>query len=495
MDACLARHCSWGDVAEASGSSPRKDIDVPSEIWRLSAKEIAEKTLARELSAREVIDAHLARIDDVNPQLNAVTVSLADDARAAADAADAALAGGDEVGPMHGVPMTVKENIDLIGSATTSGLKINLEHLPQRDAPHIEQLRAAGAIAIGRTNMPDYGMRWHSQSQLRGHTINPWNPDRTPGGSSGGDGAALASGCTPLGMGNDIGGSVRCPSHCCGTAALRPSYARVCRSSEFADPNAQYLGAQVMAVQGPMARHVADLRFALVNMMGPDPRDPRHISAPLEGRPLSKRVALVPEPPGGSTDPSVAEGVRAAGRALADAGYEVEEINPPSLAEAAELYWQFLMTDLHWTFMDTVHANAIPEAAQALDLLTANTTLLDLPGYQRVVARRHGLLTEWSTFMADWPLVVGPVFTVPPWPVGWDIESQATNAAFQQSLRLVVTVNLLGLPAVAMPVGVADGLPQGIQIIGPSFREDVCLDAGEAIEQRLGVITPIDPRS
>ncbi len=242
-----------------------------------------------------------------------------------------------------------------------------------------------------------------------------------------------------------------------------------------------------------MARHVRDLRLALRNMIGPDPRDPRQIPAPLEGPPLARRVALVPQPPGGATDPSVADGVRAAGRALTEAGYEVEEIDPPALAEAADLYWRFLMTDLHLSFLDNVRTNAIPEAAAVLDLLTDNTTLLDLEGYQRVVARRHGLRTEWSAFMADWPLIVGPVFTVPPWPVGWDIESLATNAAFQESLRLVVTVNFLGLPALALPVGVADGLPQGVQIIGPSFREDACLDAGEALEDRLGLITPIDP--
>ena len=218
-------------------------------------------------------------------------------------------------------------------------------------------------------------MRWHTQSQLHGHTTNPWDPSRTPGGSSGGDAAALASGCTPLGMGNDIGGSVRCPSHCCGTAALRPSYARVCRSSEFADPSAQYLGTQIMAVQGPMARHVRDLRLALRSMIGPDPRDPRQIPAPLEGPPLARRVALVPQPPGGATDPSVADGVRAAGRALTEAGYEVEEIDPPALAEAADLYWRFLMTDLRLSFLDNVRTNAIPEAAAVLDLLTDNTTL------------------------------------------------------------------------------------------------------------------------
>jgi amidase len=468
---------------------------MSTELWRLSAGELAEQIRNKQVSSREVIDAHLARIDAVNPQLNAVTVILADEARAAADAADGAIARGDAIGALHGVPMTVKENIDLKGTATTSGVRVNIDHLPQRDAPHIEQLRAAGAIAIGRTNMPDYGMRWHTESQLRGHTRNPWDPSRTPGGSSGGDGAALASGCTPIGMGNDIGGSVRCPSHCCGTVAIRPSLARVCRSSEFADPSTTFLAAQLMAVQGPMTRHVGDLRLTLANMMGPDPRDPRHITAPLEGRPLPKRVALVPEPPGGSTDPSVAEGVRAAGRALADAGYDVEEIAPPAIDEAATLYWQWMMTDLQHPFMDNVRANALPDASRVLELITANTSLLDLEGYQRTLGRRHGILSEWSLFMADRPIVVGPVYTVPPWPVGWDVESQASNASFIEALRLVVTINFLGLPAVAMPVGIANGLPQSIQVIGPAFREDACLDAAQAIEDRVGAITPIDPRS
>ncbi len=387
---------------------------MSTELWQLSATELAEQIRAKQVSSREVIDAHLTRIDAVNPRLNAVTVVLTDEARGAADAADAALARGDVLGSLHGVPMTVKENIDLKGGATTSGVRVNLDHIATRDAPHIEQLRAAGAIAIGRTNMPDYGMRWHTESQLHGHTLNPWDPNRTPGGSSGGDGAALASGCTPIGMGNDIGGSVRCPSQCCGTVAIRPSLARVCRSNEFADPSAMFLAAQLMAVQGPMARHVRDLRLTLSNMMGPDPRDPRHITAPLQGVPLPKRVALVPEPAGGATEPSVAEGVRAAGRALADAGYDVEEVAPPAIDEAARLYWQWMMTDLQHPFMDNVRATALPDAARALELITANTTLLDLEGYQRTLARRHGILTEWSTFMADRPIVVGPVYTVPP---------------------------------------------------------------------------------
>ncbi|PZC44215.1 MAG: amidase [Chloroflexi bacterium] len=467
---------------------------MPSELWQLSAAEMAARVRTREVSARELIDAHLERIASVNPDLNAITIVLESEAQEAADAADAAIARGEPIGPLHGVPMTVKENIDLRGSATTSGVRANAGQIAQRDAPHIQQLRAAGAIPIGRTNMPDDGMRWHTESQLYGHTRNPWDAARTPGGSSGGDAAALAAGCAPLGMGNDIGGSLRCPSHCCGTVALRPSFARVCRSNEFGDPNAQYLAAQLMAVHGPMARHVEDLRLAITHMMGPDLRDPRHITAPFEGPALPRRVALVPEPEGGSTDPTVAAGVRAAGHALADAGYEVDERQPPSLAEAADRYWQFLLTDLNLAFVEKVRAHAIPDAARVLDLLTANTTLLDLPGYQRVLGRRAGIRLEWSKFQAEWPLVVGPVFTVPPWPVGWDVESLETNAAFQESLRFVVTVNFLGLPAVAMPVGLHDGLPQSVQVIGPSFREDACLEAAACVEERLEPITPIDPR-
>ena len=186
------------------------------EPWRMSSGDLARAIREKKLSSREVITPHLERIEAVNGELNAITDVLADQALAAADEADRALAGGSDVGKLHGVPMTVKENIDLAGSPTTQGVPALAQATPPIDAPRIAQLRQEGAITIGRTNLPDFGLRWHTDSALRGPTLNPWDRARTPGGSSGGDAVALATGMTPLGNGNDYGGSLRWPAQCCG---------------------------------------------------------------------------------------------------------------------------------------------------------------------------------------------------------------------------------------------------------------------------------------
>jgi amidase len=192
-----------------------------SEIWQLSAAELAQRIARRQLSSVEVVDAHLARIDAVNPALNAVVRVLADDARAGAVLADKRLAAGETVGPLHGVPFTVKENIDMAGLPTTWGVPALAEALVLSDAPVVERMRAAGAIPIGRTNLPDMALRVHTFSSLHGLTRNPWHPGRTAGGSSGGEAAALASGMSPIGLGNDIGGSLRNPANACGIASIR----------------------------------------------------------------------------------------------------------------------------------------------------------------------------------------------------------------------------------------------------------------------------------
>ncbi|HEX6031924.1 MAG TPA: amidase family protein, partial [Tepidiformaceae bacterium] len=231
------------------------------ELWRLGAADLATLIRTKEVKSREVVSAHLDRIAAVNPKVNAVTVVLADAALAAADAADRAVAAGSEVGALHGVPMTVKENIDVAGSATTQGIVAMAEAVPPMDAPHIAQLKAAGAIPMARTNLPDFGLRWHTDNALRGATKNPWDASRTPGGSSGGEAVALATGMTPLGMGNDYGGSLRWPSQCAGTAALKPTLGRVAQASALA-PEEATITLQMFAVEGPMARHVRDLRLA-----------------------------------------------------------------------------------------------------------------------------------------------------------------------------------------------------------------------------------------
>src|SRR5262249_2037419 len=207
---------------------------MQNELWRLGIVELAKAIREKQISSREVIQAHLDRINTVNSRLNAVTVVLDEEALRAAEAADQALARGAVPGLLHGVPMTVKENIDLSGSPTTQGVVALKEALPPAESPHVTHLKRAGAIPIGRPNFPEFGLRWYTDNALRGATKNPWDATRTPGGSSGGDAVALATGMTPLGLGNDYGGSLRYPSQCCGTAAIRPTFGRVAWASSLA---------------------------------------------------------------------------------------------------------------------------------------------------------------------------------------------------------------------------------------------------------------------
>src|SRR5580704_18606808 len=301
-----------------------------SDLWRRSANELAALIARKGVSSRVVVEAHLARIATVNPKLNAIVKVLAEEARKGADEADRKVAAKDALGPLHGVPFTIKENIDLAGAATTWGLPAFARAVVPVDAPVVERMRQAGAVPIGRTNLPDMGLRVHTHSSLHGVTRNPWNAGRTAGGSSGGEAAALAAGMSPVGLGNDIGGSLRNPANACGIASIRPSAGRL-PDADCGPRQGHLLAVQLMNVQGPMARRVADARLGLRVLMGAHARDPWSIDAPFEGPSLTPpiRVAAMPEPSGGSTHPTVAAAVRRAALALADAGYAVEELSPP----------------------------------------------------------------------------------------------------------------------------------------------------------------------
>jgi amidase len=250
------------------------------ELWQLGALELADRIRSKEVSSREVLEAHLSRVEACNGALNAVVRVLADEARAAADAADESLAAGNHLGPLHGVPCTVKENIDVAGTPTTQGVKALADAIATIDAPTVERMRAAGAIPFARTNLPDFGLRVHTDSELHGITRNPWNPEVTAGGSSGGEGAAIASGMSPIGLGNDIGGSLRNPAHCCGIVSLKPTVG-VIPMATVVPPEDMSLSAQLMVVEGPMARRVADVRAGLQILAGQHWRDPRSVTAVL----------------------------------------------------------------------------------------------------------------------------------------------------------------------------------------------------------------------
>ncbi len=463
------------------------------DLWRWSAAKLANAVREKTVSSREVVQAHLERIEAINSAVNAITIVFADDALAAAEAADTSIASRDAVGPLHGVPITVKENIDVSGSATTQGVVSLKNSIPEQDAPIVRHLKNAGAIVIGRTNMPDFGLRWHTDNNLHGPTLNPWDSSRTPGGSSGGEAAAIATGMSPLGIGNDMGGSTRQPAINCGIAGLRPSTGRVSRmmSAIFDDPPMFY--DQIACVNGPMARHVDDLRLALEVMGQRDPADPiwTPASAPPVSMAANLRVGLVRDPSGDGVASAVAEALNVAAAILRQAGYEVEEIEPPLLEEADDTIQRLAETEIA-RYLDDILPMISDDAGKILRAVVGEGKP-DATKYRDAIAERHRIAATWSRLMERFPLMLGPVSTMEAFCVGYDTGGFEAMRRLIRSFRLTELCNLLGLPSIAVPVSVESGLPQGVQIIGRRFDEDRCFDAAGAIERAVRLPTPIDP--
>jgi amidase len=462
------------------------------ELWQESASRLADLIRTGSVTSREVVESHLERIELVNPQVNAIVEVRPDEVRAAADAADAAVASGAPLGPLHGVPFTAKINIDVAGYASNEGAVALKDLMAYEDAPTVERMRAAGGVMLARTNMPDLGLRMNTESSLYGSTHNPWRLERTVGGSSGGEAAAISSGMSPLGLGNDIGGSLRSPAYACGIASIKPSKGRVPDRNPSATIDAP-INSQIMLAEGVLARHVSDVRLGLEIVMGAHRRDPQSIDAPLRGREVARRVALVPEPSGGANDPDVAEGVRVAGRALEAAGYEVEEVEPPMLFEAylawAEL--QLMSMTVTKPLLDAVLGD---DARRFLELTDVEWPPFTAESLFVMHQSRWRVASAWRAFLSDYPLIVGPTWTQPPFTLGYDIVDAESALKVVEMVRFTLPANLLGLPAACVPTGVANGLPTGAQIIGDLLREDLCLDAAQVIEEAVGVLTPIDPR-
>jgi len=463
------------------------------ELWRKSAVELANDIRHRRVSSREVIEAHLSRIAEVNPSVNAIVRVLGDQARAAADLADAAVSRGDVLGALHGVPITVKENIDMAGLPTTQGIPALAEAIPQLDAPVVERMRAAGAIPIGRTNLPDLGLRVHTHSTLYGRTKNPWKSDRTAGGSSGGEGAALATGMSPLGLGNDIGGSLRNPAHCCGIASIKPTTGVIPDAQMF--PMEDFgLSAQIMMNQGVMARRIADVRAGFSVVAGAHPRDPISVPANLLDLQVDEklRIAVLAEPPGGSTHPEIAAAVRRAGDALAAAGHQVTDAAPPDY-ELACATWSTQLNGeliLQWPLLESVVGTG---GMKFLSFAREVFSEVDLAAWANAQVTRNGIARRWSLWFQNYDILLSPVWTQPPFIYDADIESTQGALDTIELLRPVLPGNLLGVPCVAVPAGMAGGLPTGVQVIGARFSDLRCLAIAEQIEAVCGLVTPIDP--
>lgn len=456
------------------------------DLWRQSATTLAELIRTKQASCEEVVESHLGRIDAVNPKLNAITVVLADSARSAAAKADKQ----EPTGRLHGVPFTIKENIDCLDSATTRGIPALANSMPPLDAPVVARMKAAGAIPLGRTNLPELGLRITTDNPLHGRTLNPWHADRTPGGSSGGEAAALASGMSPLGLGNDIGGSVRNPAFCCGVASLKPSAGRIPHASSI-PPEDSRLASQLLLVEGPMARHIKDVRLAYEILSGRDPRDPVSADAPLYGPAVEKRAAIVTEIPGVELPESTRGAVLEAAAALQQSGWETVEIQPPELAHVHEVWVHHLSADFK-PLLEEMSAVMTDGALEFLRLLCERNDP-DAVGLVDIHAERNRLSRRWSEFFADIPIMVGPTWTGPQFEHDADLNGVIGLELAVDLLRFISPANVLGLPSAAVPMGVADGLPTGVQVYADRWRDDLALSGAEAIEAAVGQICPIDP--
>ncbi|WP_430419623.1 amidase [Phenylobacterium sp.] len=457
------------------------------EIWQWPAVDTAAAIRTGQVSALEVTEAHVARLQAANPALNAVVVDLTDQALDAARAADAAQASGAELGTLHGVPVTIKINIDVEGQANSNGVVALKDNIAPGDAPVTANLRQAGAIILGLTNTPEFSMRAFTDNPLHGQTWNPWDRAITCGGSSGGAAAAVAAGIGWIAHGNDIGGSLRWPAFCTGTATIRPSQGRVPAFNPSA-PVERPPMAQLMSVQGPLCRDVADVRLALSVMSRRDVRDPWWVPAPLEGPPVRKRVAKAKIPASMDCNAEVLALIDRAAGWLADAGYEVVELDVPDIDETFKVWVDLISTEITVMQLKQYREQGGPLFQGALDGILTMATILDGPGYMQAVAYRARLMRRWFEFLEEWPIILAPVSVQPTPAFDADLVStEAVRRIFSNDLRFNMAVSALGVPVATTPIGYVDGAPIGVQLIGQRFREDVCLDAAAAIEARLGL--------
>ncbi|MEI7445856.1 MAG: amidase [Burkholderiales bacterium] len=464
-------------------------------LWRWTAADLAAAIAARRVSSRDAVRAVLDRIDAVNPAVNAVVSVQAEAALAAADAADRAVAAGEPLGPLHGVPVTTKVNVDQAGLPTTNGVVAFADAVAAEDSPPVTNLRRAGAVIVGRTNTPAFSMRWYTDNDLHGRTLNPWRADRTPGGSSGGAAAAVATGMGPIGHGNDGGGSIRYPAYCTGTVGLRPSFGRVPGFNPSA-PSERPLALQWVSVQGAITRTVADTRLALAALAAPDWRDPWQVPAPLAGEPPAGpvRVALSVDPTGTGVDPAVRDALHRAAAILEAAGWAVEPADPPDVADAARAWNDFAQGEARHTVVPVLERHGDDLARRAIAGMMRRTPVLDVASLMRLTASRATFLRRWQGFMERYPLVLCPVATEPALPYGVDVGDDASVDRLYRSHVWLFATAFLGLPSVSVPTGRVDGLPMGVQLIGRRFREDTVLDAAEAIERATGAAVPVDPQ-
>ena len=464
-------------------------------LTRLSAVQMAAMIRDREISVVELVEAHYREICRVNGKLNAFVSLDEERARRLAELADDAIAAKAPLGPLHGVPITIKSSIDVAGLACEAGTRLRQGYVAETDAPLVSRLKSAGAIVLGNTTVPEFLMAWETDSALYGRTNSPWDLTRTPGGSSGGEAAAIASGCSAGGIGSDGGGSIRVPAHFSGICGLKPTPGRVPATGHFPASVGPFA---LLGVVGPMARTVADLALLFEVIAGPDNGDPNAAPVPLRG---IDRTTLVRMPIGYFDDdgrvPVTAEtrtAIQRTVQALRDQGFTVEPFVPEGLDEALRL-WHALFIDGAATVLrqaykgreDEMHS-IVREILRLSDQdppLTAESLLDVLFGRDVVRAK---VLEQ----MERYPILVCPVAAIPAFRHGersWTVGNKTVQ--YPDAFSYSQYFNLLGNPAAVVPMGrSAEGLPIGVQIVGRPWEEERVLAISRCVEQAGGWQAP-----
>lgn len=466
-----------------------------SELHYLSATEIARAIREKKLSPVEVVDAHLARIEKLNPVLNAFVEVHAEHARAEGKAAEQAVTSGAALGPLHGVPISIKSSIEVAGFRCESGTRLRAGCVAAADAPLVQRLRKAGAIILGATNAPELLMAWETDNLLYGRTNNPWDLARTAGGSSGGEAAAIASGCSAGGVGSDGGGSIRVPAHFTGICGLKPTPGRIPSTGHFPVSVGPFA---LLGVVGPMARTVTDLKVLFEVMQGLDYGDTSAAPVPVrwpDRKELKKyRVGYFEDDGRTPVTPETRAAIRSAASMLKQAGFDVVPFRPQGLEQARQIWWRFFgvaggmllgpimkgrESDLSpilkefsgWVAQETPHtAESLLQAWMDRDLLRAQV-------FEQ---------------MRNCPVLLCPVGAVPAFKHGersWIIGGKSVE--YLDAWSYCEWFNLLGMPGVAVPVGSsAEGLPIGVQISGLPWCEEIVLSLAAELEAECGPWKP-----
>ncbi len=480
-----------GATKKAASKPVAKKAKAPSgPIWQWTAVQTAAAIRSGAISAEEAVRAHVERMAAVNPRLNAVVFDFSDDALKSAKAADRARAKGGELGPLHGVPITIKENVDYQGYPNPNGVKALLGQIAPSDSPVVRNLKKSGAIVLGLTNTPEFSFRAFTDNPLHGLTLNPWDDAITCGGSSGGAASAVAAGIGAIGHGNDIGGSLRWPAHCNGIVTIKPTQGRIPAYNESA-PAERPMLAHLMSAQGPLTRSVADARLALSIMSQRDPRDPWWVPAPLEG-PKPKgpiKVALARIPSDMKVDVSVRAALTQAADDLEKSGYRVSEVEVPDISGVWRTWADVLTTEVVALQEAAMMAVTSDDFKIAWKGMRKGANILDREGFMRATAERNAHIRRWQMFFEDYPVILAPTTVQPtPGPREDTISEDRVLEFFRDEIRFISAINLLGLPGAVVPVSIHKGRPIGVQLIAGRYREDLALGAAEAIEKRAGML-------